>query len=150
MLRTIFASLLMLAAFTGPVHAEEIRIGAATVDATPDPREAPSYFDTYPGTFCGVKAIRVQVNGPRNSYNRDQLVQIGRIYFAYQKRSARGPFSAYVKVNAYFHKGESTAWIQLPKMDSCLTKVRVYAQGAYDNDVLPGGESFRLVVYGAR
>lgn len=144
MIRIILTAALFLSATVSIAQAEEIRIGAATIGANFDNGNDVPYFDTYPGSFCGVKALRVAVL----DHNVGASVHIGRVYLAFQKPAAHGPFSAYAIVNANVREGETTAWIKLPKMDSCLKKVRVYAEG---NSTLDwGGGSYRVVVIGAK
>jgi hypothetical protein len=126
----------------GVAHAGEFRVGAGNVASNFDLEHDSPYFDTYPGAFCGTKAIRLQIL----NHHTGGTVHIGRVYYAYQQPAEHGPFSAYVKVNATLREGQTTGWIPVPNMGSCLKKVRVYAEG---ND-FGGWEhgSHRVVVIG--
>ena len=123
-------------------QAEEFRIGAGNVSTDFDHENDSPYFDTYPGQFCGTKAVRIEVRDRNNG----GTVRIGRVYFAWETPGEKGPFRAYSKVNTVLSEGESTGWIRLPNY-GCLRKVRVYAEGnAWPDDWRHG--THRVVVIG--
>lgn len=136
----ITAAALVLSA--GVAHADQFRIGAGNVSTDFDLEHDQPYFDTYPGHFCGTKAVRIQVL----DHNNGGSVRIGRVYFAWEVPGEKGPFRAYTKVNTSLSEGETTAWIQLPAY-GCLKKVRVYAEGSRHGGWDYGG-SHRVVVIG--
>lgn len=154
MLRLILTAALSITLLAGTAQAEVIRIGARTVPGegnwnTGGPN---SYFDTYPGQFCGVKAIRVAVKG-YNDHSFRNYLKIGRVYFAYQKRNEKGPFSAFAKINQNINSGDASGWVPVPQLDSCLKSVRVYASmadGSHQDHDGNFGRSFRVIVEGKK
>jgi hypothetical protein len=150
MLRLILATAFALS-FAGIANAAEFRIGAGNVnaDSTANHGDVVPYFDTYPGVFCGTKAIRVQFI---NSFgNVNSTAKIGRVYIGYQQHAPNGPYAAYVKVNQVISQGESTSWIKIPTsyQGTCLERVRVYAEGTESYGDHNQG-SLRLAVIGTK
>lgn len=143
MIRTLFAFAIALMV-SGVAGAAEFRIGQAVVPFGYQ-QGGNAYYDTYPGKFCGTKAIRLQVQGRDNQVENGRF-DIGRVYFAYETPAEHGPFKAYVKVNTTLRRGQSTGWINIPNY-GCLKKVRVYASGAYGSNInVPVGSGFIDVI----
>lgn len=93
------------------------------------------YFDVNVKT-C-VNAIRVEVKDT----NQEGKVDLGRIYISAQGGPA-WKFTSFTKVNTRLAQGESTGWIAVPASDSCLQRIRVYAESTKD-------DSHTLRVYGS-
>jgi hypothetical protein len=126
------ATVLGLLIFAGVAQAEEIRIGQGTTTN----RSEINYFDTYPGTFCGVKAIRIE---------RDHQPYGGLVFYSFQ------PNKPWI-YSAKAHVG-GNGWAKVPDIRGlgCLQRVRVYVPSAYPlpNDDDPTTTYF-FTVYGLK
>lgn len=121
MFRNILTAVLLMSA-TVVAHADfKVGGGRAT-----DEKE---FVDVRVPAGTEMSAIRISVS---------DKTDIGRVYLAYADAKAPGLFGAFAKVNTTLHKGETTAWIALPKASAALTKIRVYANAWGDDSVSVG------------
>ena len=118
-------------AFAGIAQAEEVRIGSGVVRTGDN-----GYFDTYPGSFCGIKAVRIAAGR-----NANGNVGLGRIYFSY------APNQPWI-FSAYTHA--SSGLVKVPQL-GCLNRVRVYFDA---REQFPDSghyqDTFHFTVYGIK
>jgi hypothetical protein len=131
MIRTFGLMVLGVMMFAGTAQADEVRIGQGVTNS----RQESTYFDTYPGEFCGVKAIRLELNGaPYGAL----------VYYSFQ------PNNPWI-FSAKAHVG--SGWNKVPKIKGlgCLQRVRVYVPSTYPppNDSTPT-ENYFITVYGLK
>ena len=132
MIRTTALMILGLFIFAGAAQADVIRIGQGTTTN----RSERTYFDTYPGTFCGVKAIRIEMNGAPYG---------GLVYYSFQPNNP-WIFSAKAQVGG-------TGWNRVPQIEGlgCLQRVRVYVPATYPGpDEDDRTETYFFTVYGLK
>lgn len=131
MVRATVSMILGLFMFAGVAQAEVVRIGQGSTTS----RSESTYFDTYPGQFCGVKAIRVEMNG--SPYG-------GLVYYSFEPNKP-WIFSAKANLNGGWNKVPQIAGL------GCLQRVRVYVPAVYPS---PGEheptETFFFTVYGLK
>ena len=130
MIRTTLM-ILSLLFFAGAAQAEVFKIGQGVTTS----HQGKTYFDTYPGEFCGVKSIAIEVNGAPYG---------GLVYFSYTPNK---PWIFSAKANV------GGGWNKVPKIKGtdCLQRVRVYVPGAYpppdeDDQV----QTYFFTVYGKK
>ena len=100
-----------LSLFASAAQADVYKIGQGVTSNKSDR----TYFDTYPGEFCGVKSIRIEMNGaPYGAL----------VYYSFAPNKP-WIFSAKARVNG--------GWNRVPQIAGmgCLQRVRVYVPSTY-------------------
>jgi hypothetical protein len=132
MIRISRMMILGLLMFAAAAQAEVIKLGQGVTNS----RSERTYFDTYPGQFCGVKAIRIEMN--RQPYG-------ALVYYSFQPNNP-WIFSAKARVSG-------NTWNKVPRIAGlgCLQRVRVYVPSVYPppHDDAPD-TTFFFNVYGLK
>jgi hypothetical protein len=127
-----FLLVLGLTLFAGAAQAEVVKIGQGTTTN----KSEKNYFDTYPGQFCGVKAIKIEMNGEAHG---------GLVYYSFEPTH---PWIYSAKAHV-----QGGVWNQVPHFNGlgCLQRVRVYVGSTYPapNDDTPT-ETYFFTVYGLK